>query len=87
MVATVEAGAGRVIDNPIRRGHVDRAEALTLAGLSTSDCKDWYALCPECGDRVMHRYDYLRARATRKNTKDALYCHIQQHHRPGSVGR
>jgi hypothetical protein len=27
------------------------------------------------------------ARATRKNTKDALYRHVQEHHMPGSVGR
>jgi len=74
--------------NPIRRGHVDPTFALAVVGLSTSDEKAWFAICPTCGDRVMHRYSYPHyARATRKNTKDALYRHTQQEHRPGLVGR
>lgn len=74
--------------NSIRRGHVDPDFALAVAGVSTSDEKAWYALCPTCGSRIMHRYSYPHyARATRKNTKDALYRHVQKEHGPGSVGR
>jgi hypothetical protein len=74
--------------NPIRKGHVDQVFALAAAGLSMSDEKVWYAVCSTCGDRVMHRYSYpYYARGTRKNTKDALYRHGQEEHRPGSVGR
>lgn len=74
--------------NPIRRGHVNEVVALAIAGLSTSDQKAWYALCPSCGDRIMHQYSYPHyARATRKNTKDALYRHLQEEHKPGLVGR
>lgn len=50
--------------------------------------REWVALCPHCGDEVTSKSGYPHyARATRKNTKDALYRHVQEHHMPGSVGR
>lgn len=55
---------------------------------SPSVRRGWCADCPECGERVVWRAAYPNyAGATRKNTKDALYGHIQEQHRPGLVGR
>lgn len=73
--------------NPIRKAHVDQDYALAASGVSTSDEKAWYAVCPVCEERIMHRRGYPSyARATRKNTKDALHWHTMDRHKPGLVG-
>ncbi len=75
--------------NPVRRGVLGRKVAFAAgAGLHSPGRRVWFAVCPECGDRVMHPGGYPHyARPTRKNTKDALYRHRQQQHEPGLVGR
>ena len=73
--------------NPIRRRHMGDW-SWVLGGGNPGAVREWVAVCPECGAEITHHRghpDY--ARATRKNTKDALYRHVQKEHKPGSVGR
>jgi cytochrome c5 len=74
--------------NPIRRGRVDQKTAFAAAGVHSPGRRVWFAVCPTCAAKVMHRPHAGRhSYATRKNTKDALYRHQQEHHKPGLVGR
>lgn len=73
--------------NPIRRRFLGHW-AIPLDGSPPRPNDGWVADCPECGEQVRWRDGHMfNARATRKNTKDALYRHVQQEHGPGSVGR
>lgn len=71
--------------NPIRRGFLGEW-AFLLDGSEPTARRNWYAICPDCGERVQHPPHWPNGAATRKNTKDALYRHRRKH-RPGLVGR
>lgn len=72
--------------NPIRRRFLGDWALVFDAGAVAH--RGWVAVCPECGEQVVHRAAHPHyAQATRKNTKDALYRHQQEQHKPGSVGR
>lgn len=74
--------------NPIRRGQVTQEVAFAAAGVHHPGRRVWYATCPTCSATAMHRpYVWYSSQTTRKNTKDALYRHVQKEHGPGSVGR
>lgn len=71
--------------NPIRRSF--EGEWAWVAGTDRVIVRrHWVADCPECGEKVTWSGAGWTSR-TRKNTKDALYRHVQEHHKPGSVGR
>ncbi|GAA0494723.1 hypothetical protein Ade02nite_19830 [Paractinoplanes deccanensis] len=69
--------------NPIRRGHLDKDWGWSYGGGKVHPIREWYAVCPDCGDVVR----CTGQRGTRKAAKDALYRHRQKQHAPGSVGR
>jgi hypothetical protein len=74
--------------NPFRRGVLDMETVFAAgAGVYSEGRRVWYATCPECLKKVMHPSSGSYSRGTRKNTRDALYRHSQQEHRPGLVGR
>lgn len=84
--ARAATGGGDVKANPIRRRHIG-AWSLHLDGSPARPTRGWVATCPDCGQQVRWKGDHFNSRATRKNTKDALYRHVREHHKPGSAGR
>jgi hypothetical protein len=66
--------------NPVRRRFLGNWAFVVDTGASVAR-RSWVADCPTCGEQV--RGGSYDTAGTRKNTKDALYRHVQQHHQPG----
>jgi hypothetical protein len=73
--------------NPIRRRFRGVYSVIVSTGRSNAH-KEWFAICPQCSVEITPHTGWPHYNhGTRKSTKDALYRHVQEEHKPGSVGR